>query len=74
MNSNTDFKKLLAEYVSCKSVSSDDRMLSGMKDAREFLLEFFNKISIPAKEIGFGGHEIVFAQTEQHHDLPTVLI
>ena len=74
MNSNTDFKKLLSEYVSCKSLSSDDKMLTGMKDARKFLLKFFDKISIPAKEIGFGGHEIVFAKTEQHHDLPRVLI
>jgi hypothetical protein len=56
MNSNTDFKKLLSEYVSCKSVSSDDRMLTGMKGARKFLFKFFDKISIPAKEIGFGGH------------------
>ncbi|MDR3144494.1 MAG: M20/M25/M40 family metallo-hydrolase [Puniceicoccales bacterium] len=67
-------KKFLADYIACKSVSSDRSCAAGMADARRHLVKFFKSLSIDAREISVGGHAVVFAKTEQKPNRPTILV
>ncbi len=69
-----DFASYLRQYIACMSISSDDSMKNEMASARNFLLEFFHKHEILAKEVCCGGHAAVFAHTEYNDSLPTILI
>ncbi|MDR2737550.1 MAG: M20/M25/M40 family metallo-hydrolase, partial [Puniceicoccales bacterium] len=69
-----DMGKFLANYVACRSVSSDDRSLGGMDDARKLLIETFRDLSIRASEVKIGRHAAVFAETERQTGRPTILV
>ncbi|MDR1401543.1 MAG: M20/M25/M40 family metallo-hydrolase [Puniceicoccales bacterium] len=69
-----DLKNFLADYVACKSVSSDSTLESGMAAARRHLIKFFNELSIDAREINIGTHAVVFAKTKQVAGRPTILV
>ncbi|MDR0693057.1 MAG: M20/M25/M40 family metallo-hydrolase [Puniceicoccales bacterium] len=64
----------MADYVTCQSVSSDLTSESGMANAREYLIGFFNGLAIEAREVKFGKHAAIFAKTAQKPNKPTILV
>jgi acetylornithine deacetylase/succinyl-diaminopimelate desuccinylase-like protein len=69
-----DLKKFLADYVACKSVSSDSTLANGMQAARNHLIRFFADLSMDAREINADTHPVVFAKTKQIAGRPTILV
>jgi acetylornithine deacetylase/succinyl-diaminopimelate desuccinylase-like protein len=69
-----DLKKFLADYVTCQSVSSDPTSESGMANAREYLMGFFNSFAMESREVKFVKHATIFAKTSQRPNKPTILV
>jgi acetylornithine deacetylase/succinyl-diaminopimelate desuccinylase-like protein len=69
-----DLKSFLAEYVACKSVSSDSKLGGGMADARRYLVEFFKNLPMDVREVEAGRHAAIFATGRQKPGRPTVLV
>jgi acetylornithine deacetylase/succinyl-diaminopimelate desuccinylase-like protein len=66
--------KFLADYVACKSVSSDSSMECGMASARKHLVKFFSDLSMNVWELKSERHDAVFAETKHVPCQPTILI
>ncbi|MDR1595683.1 MAG: M20/M25/M40 family metallo-hydrolase [Puniceicoccales bacterium] len=69
-----NLKSFLSDYISCKSVSSDSNLESGMADARRHVIKFLEKLQLDVREVKSGRHAAIFAKSEQKSDRPTVLV
>lgn len=70
-----EFKKLLREYVSIKSVSTDPALKSNMSDMANWLVNLFKTNGFETQLLqGDGVNPVVYASYKQSDDLKTVLV
>ncbi len=68
------YLKLLKEFLSIPSISTQDDHKKDMADARRFLVDLFHKMDFSVKLLRGEVHEAVYAERITDKKLPTVLI